>query len=1093
MATDVIIDPSSGQIYWNDGTGSPQSISLGGNAQDTITATGYSAAFSPGSAVGGTTVLVRFTDSALETLAPGTNGFELGSSTLRWKLFATTGNFSDSTNSTSLTSGAFQILGGIAVSGNASVGQTALFWTPGGVNYIGLRAPASAGNTTYVLPSAAPISGATGTSVLSSDQTGILSWVPMVAGGAGGGSSTISVVTAGLTPTLHPLLFTPTQGTSSAAAVSSDTTLLYLPSTETLYVSGILVTSTTVSSNQGTGAILIAGGMGVSGQINAASMQIAGNAIVSGNLQFNGNGTFGNATSDTITSLARYASDLLPSADNTYDFGTAALGWRNTYFSGIGTFAGALRVTSNTSATSTASGAFSVTGGIGIQGNAFIGGTTNFAGINLVSNNTSSTSTTTGALLVVGGFGLQGNAFIGGTTNFAGITLISNNTSSTSTPTGSLVVVGGIGIQGNAFIGGTTNFSNINLISNNTSSTSTSTGSLVNVGGFGLAGNAFIGGSVNAAGILLISNNTSATSTGTGSLVNVGGFGLQGNAFIGGSSYQSGAAIFANSNTSISTTTGALIVAGGVGIGGSLNVTTSVPSNISGFYVFNGVLSGTALTALSVTTTNIRTTASTLNIVDSGTTSTVLNYNGTRFGVLIAANSTSSSDGALVTSGGAGFGATINVAGNVGARSGYELRAFNSGDSAYTGLRFTGSASTTYILPLASPATGTSVLQSTSGGVMSWVPLTSGGGSPGGSIGDIQLNSGSSTFTSLSASYLNVSTTTGMMKHIGYNSGGTSNSATVNAFLLGSDGSQTFSGQSKGTILALDNTSGNGITYNFIDAQYFDGTPSQKSVFKVDYLGRIVLSDLTITGSNYSGTRFFNTLKTSTSQASNVVYSFPLAAPGAGQTFLTADTAGNMYWVATPAGGSATPSGSNKQIQYNNSSAFGGATGFEYVSAGSAVTVSYFSAAGGGNTVGMVICSVNATTTRVGIGLTNPAFELEIRGEISATNKSFVIDHPTKPGMKLRYGSLEGPENGVYVRGQLLGKNIIETPDYWRGLVHNDSYTIHLTPIGNYQQLYVEKIQDYKVYVGTASTFEINCFYSVWAERKDISKLTVEY
>ena len=76
MPTDVIIDPSNGQIYWNDGTGSPQSISLGGNAQDTISVTGYGAVYTPGSAVGGTTVLVRFKDSALETLAPGTNGYE---------------------------------------------------------------------------------------------------------------------------------------------------------------------------------------------------------------------------------------------------------------------------------------------------------------------------------------------------------------------------------------------------------------------------------------------------------------------------------------------------------------------------------------------------------------------------------------------------------------------------------------------------------------------------------------------------------------------------------------------------------------------------------------------------------------------------------------------------------------------------------------------------------------------------------------------------------------------------------------------------------------------------------------------------------
>jgi len=73
-------------------------------------------------------------------------------------------------------------------------------------------------------------------------------------------------------------------------------------------------------------------------------------------------------------------------------------------------------------------------------------------------------------------------------------------------------------------------------------------------------------------------------------------------------------------------------------------------------------------------------------------------------------------------------------------------------------------------------------------------------------------------------------------------------------------------------------------------------------------------------------------------------------------------------------------------------------------------------------------------TTRVGIGLSNPQFELEINGEISATNKSFVIDHPTKDGMKLRYGSLEGPENGVYVRGILIGNDVIETPDYWVGL-----------------------------------------------------------
>ncbi len=125
--------------------------------------------------------------------------------------------------------------------------------------------------------------------------------------------------------------------------------------------------------------------------------------------------------------------------------------------------------------------------------------------------------------------------------------------------------------------------------------------------------------------------------------------------------------------------------------------------------------------------------------------------------------------------------------------------------------------------------------------------------------------------------------------------------------------------------------------------------------------------------------------------------------------------------------------------------------------------------------------------------LTNPAYELEIEGEISATNKSFVIDHPTKPGKKLRYGSLEGPENGVYVRGELKGFNVIETPDHWEGLVYPDSFTVTLTPIGRFSHLYVEKIEEYKVFIADAYMNPIHCYYTVWAERKDIPKLITEY
>jgi hypothetical protein len=120
---------------------------------------------------------------------------------------------------------------------------------------------------------------------------------------------------------------------------------------------------------------------------------------------------------------------------------------------------------------------------------------------------------------------------------------------------------------------------------------------------------------------------------------------------------------------------------------------------------------------------------------------------------------------------------------------------------------------------------------------------------------------------------------------------------------------------------------------------------------------------------------------------------------------------------------------------------------------------------------------------------------VSVTGLLSATTKSFIIDHPTKPNHKLRYGSLEGPENGVYVRGRLKGNNTIELPEYWKELVHEDSITVELTAIGKHQKLYVEDFDNTKVIIGNDNLMskEINCFYTVYGERKDVDKLEVEY
>ena len=113
---------------------------------------------------------------------------------------------------------------------------------------------------------------------------------------------------------------------------------------------------------------------------------------------------------------------------------------------------------------------------------------------------------------------------------------------------------------------------------------------------------------------------------------------------------------------------------------------------------------------------------------------------------------------------------------------------------------------------------------------------------------------------------------------------------------------------------------------------------------------------------------------------------------------------------------------------------------------------------------------------------------------VAAPFKKFNIPHPSKPGMRLVHASLEGPEIGVYCRGRLTGSNKIQLPDYWKDLVHQDSITVQLQPIGNrhYHLSVVEFTNEY-VIVKESDDKPIDCFYHVYAERKDVGRLVVEY
>ena len=116
--------------------------------------------------------------------------------------------------------------------------------------------------------------------------------------------------------------------------------------------------------------------------------------------------------------------------------------------------------------------------------------------------------------------------------------------------------------------------------------------------------------------------------------------------------------------------------------------------------------------------------------------------------------------------------------------------------------------------------------------------------------------------------------------------------------------------------------------------------------------------------------------------------------------------------------------------------------------------------------------------------------------------KPFDLEHPTKgKGHRLRHACIEGPEVAVYCRGRLKESNVINLPDYWKDLVHEDSITVQLQPIGKTQNLVIQEFNNEFIVIAEDSTntdlitdlSTIDCFYHVYGERKDINPLIVEY
>jgi len=391
----------------------------------------------------------------------------------------------------------------------------------------------------------------------------------------------------------------------------------------------VVMSAVSTSTSSTTGALRVAGGVGIGGNVN-----VAGRMNVVSDVSFNRNIIVGGIM-NVVSDASFNANVIITGNKNSSNINTGALIVKggvgitgNLYLGGTFGFSndldlsGNLRVNAITLTSGnlfTTSNIMNISSQIGLPGgtNIRIGrnfdtveinGNVEFSNNITFENTTPSNNTTTGVLVVAGGVGIGGNLNIGGFSNFMSDSsfdekvLIKNTTTSTNPTTGALIVSGGIGVSDAVNIGtnlkvgdssvfiGVSNFvsdvslNGIVLITSNISSNNINSGSLVVRGGIGVSGNSNIGGYMNVLldssmnGNVLMTSRTSSTSSRTGALVVSGGAGIGGNInvlgfsnFISDASFNGNVLITSN-KVSTGTTSGALVVSGGVGIGGNLNV-----------------------------------------------------------------------------------------------------------------------------------------------------------------------------------------------------------------------------------------------------------------------------------------------------------------------------------------------------------------------------------------------------------------------------------------------------------------------------------------------------------------------------------------
>lgn len=901
--------------------------------------------------------------------------------------------------------------------------------------------------------------------------------------------------------------------------------------------SNLKVYGTTEATSTVTGSLQVQGGAGIGGNVYSYNIypRADNTGVVGDAANTWANGQFTNLTIDSTLNV-RAAIDLADSdvirfgssddarifyngTDNTLDLEleTTANSFNITDNGTdrviVTRSTGVVAITTNTNSSASTSGALVVTGGVGIGGNLYVGGV-------IYGTVSVSGSISTSTNLAAGTAGQVPYQTGPGTTSFygpgtAGQLLVSNGTNApVYTNTGSIYVgyasiaddlkggaAGSIPYQSAA---NTTVFLSLSgtakslltagasapayvtqvQAQNGTASNTATTGQslVVTAGGLGVTGNSYVAGSVGISTDLKVSGSTNATNQTTGALQVVGGAGFGGDIYAAGGDFGN-IKVGITGDNEIDTSTGNLTIDSA---GGTVTIDDNLV--ISG----NLTVSGTT-TYVDSTVTNVSDPILTLGGGVGGAAPTA-DDNKDR-GIAFRWHTGSAARvGFIGYDDSTGFltfipNATITneiVSGTKGA-----IDAHLAGGSAQA-VVYQSAANTTAFL--AAGTAGQLLQTNGTGSAPTWVTPT---GLTAGSSQQVATVTRSTNAThyltfvdsnNASATYESVYTDAGVTYNPSTNALGIGTTpGTANLSVNGAATGTTAGNQSQ--LARFYSSTGNSDYLEITNTRTANGTSWTTAGFrlqqKVDstWMGWMQFNTNTANGGIAWGTG------TSTGSATAISQRMMLTSSGQlviGSTSAFATSTVPLY-VNGGSGGWVVFERNSKQLYLNANFSAGNAAAQISTVSGQNMAMSI--------SARETLADLYLTTAgNVGVGTTTPGYKLEVNGSFAATTKSFLIDHPTKPGMKLRYGSLEGPENGVYVRGRLQGGFVIELPDYWTGLVDSNTITVNLTAVGKPQGLYVARITENKIVIGADHSFadDIDCFYTVFAERKDVEKLEVE-